>query len=188
MALLIGMNSGSSFDGIDAVLLEIELGPDGQPARPRYHRRPGLRLAERGRGADPSRSSRTRRRSSSSRRINYVAGRGLRQGRPGAHRADRHRPGDRAAHRRRWPDDLPGAARPAADPATSRSDADLVDLWLDGPYACGLFIGESGVIAAATGIPDRHPVPAGGPRPGRNGRAADAVPRLGRRSATSGRS
>jgi len=36
MALLIGMNSGSSFDGIDAVLLEIELGPDGQPTRPRF--------------------------------------------------------------------------------------------------------------------------------------------------------
>ena len=32
-------------------------------------------------------------------------------------------------------------------------DADLVDWWLDGPYACGLFIGESGVIAAHTGIP-----------------------------------
>ncbi len=36
MALVIGMNSGSSFDGIDAVLIEIALGPDGQPLRPRF--------------------------------------------------------------------------------------------------------------------------------------------------------
>ncbi len=36
MALVIGMNSGSSFDGIDAVLFEIALGDDGQPTRPRF--------------------------------------------------------------------------------------------------------------------------------------------------------
>ena len=36
MALVIGMNSGSSFDGIDAVLFEITLGADGQPTRPRF--------------------------------------------------------------------------------------------------------------------------------------------------------
>src|SRR5438093_4015688 len=36
MALVIGMNSGSSFDGIDAVLVEIDLAPDGQPAPPRF--------------------------------------------------------------------------------------------------------------------------------------------------------
>ncbi len=36
MALVIGMNSGSSFDGIDAILVEIELAADGQPAPPRF--------------------------------------------------------------------------------------------------------------------------------------------------------
>lgn len=36
MALVIGMNSGSSFDGIDAVLAEIELGADGHPSRPQF--------------------------------------------------------------------------------------------------------------------------------------------------------
>ena len=36
MALVIGMNSGSSFDGIDAVLVEIDLAPDGQPGPPRF--------------------------------------------------------------------------------------------------------------------------------------------------------
>ena len=36
MALVIGLNSGSSFDGIDVVLIQINDGPDGYPARPRY--------------------------------------------------------------------------------------------------------------------------------------------------------
>jgi anhydro-N-acetylmuramic acid kinase len=33
---VIGLNSGSSFDGMDAVLVDIELAPDGYPGRPTY--------------------------------------------------------------------------------------------------------------------------------------------------------
>lgn len=36
MALIIGINSGSSADGVDAVLADIELADDGQPTRPAY--------------------------------------------------------------------------------------------------------------------------------------------------------
>lgn len=36
MELIMGMNSGSSFDGIDVVLAEIEMGEDGFPAPPRF--------------------------------------------------------------------------------------------------------------------------------------------------------
>lgn len=36
MAKMIGLNSGTSLDGIDAVLVEVEVGPDGQPTPPRY--------------------------------------------------------------------------------------------------------------------------------------------------------
>ncbi len=36
MAFVIGLNSGSSFDGIDAVLEEIFVGPDGHPTKPRF--------------------------------------------------------------------------------------------------------------------------------------------------------
>ncbi len=34
--LALGLNSGSSFDGIDAVLVDIELGEDGMLKRPRF--------------------------------------------------------------------------------------------------------------------------------------------------------
>lgn len=36
MSIAIGMNSGSSFDGIDVVAIEIGLDPDGNPSRPNF--------------------------------------------------------------------------------------------------------------------------------------------------------
>lgn len=36
MALVMGLNSGSSFDGLDAVLIDVEIAADGHPARPRF--------------------------------------------------------------------------------------------------------------------------------------------------------
>lgn len=36
MSLVIGINSGSSFDGVDAVLMEISIGADGLPTRPKF--------------------------------------------------------------------------------------------------------------------------------------------------------
>jgi len=36
MTRVIGLNSGSSFDGVDVVLVEIDNGPDGYPARPKF--------------------------------------------------------------------------------------------------------------------------------------------------------
>lgn len=36
MALIVGINSGSSADGVDAVLAEISMADDGQPNRPKY--------------------------------------------------------------------------------------------------------------------------------------------------------
>jgi anhydro-N-acetylmuramic acid kinase len=36
MPYIIGLNSGSSFDGVDAVLCSIEIAPDGHPTRPKF--------------------------------------------------------------------------------------------------------------------------------------------------------
>ena len=36
MDLIMGMNSGSSFDGIDVILAEIEMDSDGFPKAPRF--------------------------------------------------------------------------------------------------------------------------------------------------------
>ena len=36
MTLVIGLNSGSPFDGIAVVLADIPNGPDGYPARPKF--------------------------------------------------------------------------------------------------------------------------------------------------------
>ena len=36
MDLIMGMNSGSSFDGIDVILAETEIGDDGFPKPPKF--------------------------------------------------------------------------------------------------------------------------------------------------------
>jgi anhydro-N-acetylmuramic acid kinase len=151
MTYMIGMNSGSSFDGIDAVLFEIDLGEDGQPTRPRFidglaYDWPAaveaaiLRLFE----GQATLFELTR--------INYVAGAVYAK----AARALLDRAGVD-------PNDVLAigvdgqtiyqepADRPRID--ALEPDTDVVDLWLDGPYACGLFIGEPAIIAANTSIP-----------------------------------
>ena len=151
MALVIGMNSGSSFDGIDAVLIEIELGPDGQPARPRFI--DGLAYewpAEVEALILPAFENKAT--IFELTRINYVAGAVYAKAcqallaRTGVDPAKVLAIGVDGQTIYQEPPDRP---RIAAMPP----DADLVSWWLDGPYACGLFIGESGVIAAHTGIP-----------------------------------
>ena len=151
MALLIGMNSGSSFDGIDAVLLEIELGPDGQPVRPRYI--DGLAYdwpKEVEALILPAFENKTTIFELS--RINYIAGAVYAKAclalieQTGVDPATVLAIGVDGQTIYQEPPDRPRILELPEHP-------DLVDLWLDGPYAAGIFIGESAVIATATGIP-----------------------------------
>lgn len=152
MALMIGMNSGSSFDGIDAVLFEIELGPDGQPVRPRFI--DGLAYDWPKEVEDlilPAFENTTT--IFELTRINYIAGAVYAK----ACLALLERTGvDPATILAIGVDGQTIYQEPPDRPRILSMDipnTDLVDLWLDGPYACGTFIGESGVIAAHTGIP-----------------------------------
>ncbi len=151
MTHVIGMNSGSSFDGIDAVLFEIELGDDGQPTRPRFIDGLAYDWPKEVEAAilplfegQATLFELTR--------INYVAGAVYAK----AARALLEQTGidpkdvlvigvDGQTIYQEPPD------RPRID--ALGPDPDVVDLWLDGPYACGLFIGEPAIIAANTAIP-----------------------------------
>lgn len=151
MTLVIGMNSGSSFDGIDAVLFEIGLGADGQPVRPKYI--DGLAYVW-----PPEVEAKilplfeNKATVFELTRINYIAGAVYAKAaqalfaQTGVDPQDVLCIGVDGQTIYQEPPDRPAIA--ALGP-----DADLVDLWLDGPYACGTFIGESGVIAAHTGVP-----------------------------------
>jgi anhydro-N-acetylmuramic acid kinase len=147
MARLIGLNSGSSFDGIDAVLIEIETAADGLPGRPRF-------IA--GRSYDwPEPVAKDVLRAFENKlsifelcRLNYVTG---------AVYAECSRKLMRELELK--PDDIEAIGydgqtiyQEPKDPARFAqfaSDEDLIGRWLDGPYPCGLQIGEPAIVAEA---------------------------------------
>ncbi|MDB5058007.1 MAG: putative anhydro-n-acetylmuramic acid kinase protein [Chloroflexi bacterium] len=150
MALVIGMNSGSSFDGIDVVLIETDLALDGHPLRPHFiaglaHAWP-VEVA-----AQVLRAFANELTIFELCRLNYTVGavyaeaarqlladRALDPAKVTAIGVDGQtiyqEPPDRSGMR-----DLP-------------PEASLVTRWLDGPYPCGLQIGEPSLIAAHTEI------------------------------------
>lgn len=153
MVKCIGLNSGSSFDGIDVVLVEIENGVDGYPKRPKFITgksydwpKPVADLVLKSFENKISIFELTR--------LNYLAGAVYAEAARDFMRENNLKPGDVEVigydgqtiyqeppehHRLRNYDD---------------SD-DLVSRWLDGPYPCGLQIGEPSVVAEAT---DTHVV------------------------------
>jgi anhydro-N-acetylmuramic acid kinase len=151
MTLVIGMNSGSSFDGVDVVLAEIHQAEDGQPARPIFiegltHDWPAEveELVLRAFANELSIFELTR--------LNYVAGavyaeaawslfekRGLRPAEVEVIGVD-----GQTIYQ-----EPPDHARMASvQPADG-----LVARWLNGPYGCGLQIGEPAIIASHCDVP-----------------------------------
>lgn len=153
MARVIGLNSGSSFDGIDVVLVDIDNGADGYPARPKFVM---------GRSYDwPKAVADIVLRSFENKislfefnRLNYLAGAVYAEcARRLMHEAGL-KPGDVEVI---GYDGQTIYQEPPVHHLLRNYDdkEDLVSRWLDGPYACGLQIGEPCIVAEAT---DTHVV------------------------------
>lgn len=150
MAFVIGMNSGSSFDGIDAVLVKLNIGADGHPERPEFIR--GISLDW------PQEVSSLVLKAFENRlsifeltRLNYVVG---------AVYAEAAAELMRQAGVTSQDVDLIGVdgqtiyqEPPKHEGMRALTEADgLVARWLNGPYPVGLQIGEPAVIAAHTDV------------------------------------
>jgi len=144
------MNSGSSFDSIDVVLVETTIAPDGHPARPRFidglsHAWPDEVAARilRAFANDLSIFDLCR--------LNYVAGAVYAEA---ARRLLAQCALDPTKVAAIGVDGQTIYQEPPARSAMRalEDEASLVARWLDGPYPCGLQIGEPSLIAAHTEI------------------------------------
>ena len=152
MSYIIGLNSGSSFDGVDAVLCKISVADDGHPARPTYV--DGLTidwpdqlqpLVLRAFNNDLTIFEMTR--------LNYVAGALYAEAAINLMAKNNIKPEDV---------DVIGydgqtIYQEPPDRVKEReyvlsNNKSLPDLWLKGGYPCGFFIAESGVVAALTDV------------------------------------
>lgn len=147
MALVLGLNSGSSFDGIDAVLVEIENGADGYPARPKFiagnsYAWPDAVAEKVLRAFDNTLSL------FELCRLNYLAGAVYAESARALMRELSIRPEQLEVigyDGQTIYQEPPDHTRMAA----FRDEENLVARWLDGPYSCGLQIGEPAIVAAA---------------------------------------
>ena len=177
--LALGLNSGSSFDGVDAVLVEIDLGDDGMLQRPRFLAGKTVRwpddVAEQVLAAFENKLT-----IFELCRLNYVAGALYAETARSLMRETGVAPEAARRHRLRRPDDLPGAGRsrracrrlPARRTWSANGSA--------APTLAGLQIAEPADRRRRLRRDGRHAVPPGRPRLRRLRRAAHAVPRLRR--------
>jgi anhydro-N-acetylmuramic acid kinase len=147
MVKVIGLNSGSSFDGIDVVLVEIEDGPDGYPQRPRFI--VGNSYAWPDAVAEQVLKSFENKISLFElNRLNYLAGAVYAECARNFMREQKLKPGDVEVI---GYDGQTIYQEPPVHHLLRNYDdrEDLVSRWLEGPYACGLQIGEPCIVAEA---------------------------------------
>jgi anhydro-N-acetylmuramic acid kinase len=151
MVKVIGLNSGSSFDGIDVVVVEIENGPDGYPARPKFisgnsYDWPDA-VAEMVLRAFENKISLFE-----LNRLNYLAGAVYAQSARAFMQEQGLKPEDVEVI---GYDGQTIYQEPPIHHLLRNYDdsVDLVSRWLDGPYACGLQIGEPAIVAEACEVP-----------------------------------
>lgn len=152
MTYIIGLNSGSSFDGVDAVLCKISIAEDGHPSRPVYV--DGLTvdwpeelqpLILRAFNNDLTIFEMTR--------LNYVAGALYAEAtnallaKAGIDAKDVDVVGYDGQTIYQEPPN-----RDKEREYVQSGNTSLVDKWLKGGFPCGFFIAESGVVAALTDI------------------------------------
>ncbi|CAK7218771.1 hypothetical protein SBRCBS47491_003618 [Sporothrix bragantina] len=152
MVYILGLNSGSSFDGVDAVLCTIELAADGHPARPVYVDGLTIDWPEE---LQPQilRAFANELTIFEMTRLNYVAGALYAEAANALMAKNNLKPRDI---------DIIGydgqtiyqepPNRPLERAYIESKSTSLVDKWLKGGYPCGFFIAESGVVAALTDV------------------------------------
>ena len=151
MTLVIGLNSGSSFDGIDVVLIEVPTGADGLPARPKLIMgksydwpKPVAEIVLRAFENEVSLFELCR--------LNYLAGAVYAKSARSLMREAGVKPGEVEVI------GFDGQTIYQEPPIHARLrnydvSEDLVSRWLDGPYGCGLQIGEPAIVAEACETP-----------------------------------
>ncbi|HLW92847.1 MAG TPA: anhydro-N-acetylmuramic acid kinase [Roseiarcus sp.] len=145
--LALGLNSGSSFDGIDVVLVDIEIGQDGLLRRPRFIAGKTVAWPEKIAGQVLA-SFENKLSIFELCRLNYVAGALYAE----AARSLMRETGTAAEALSVIGFDGQTIYQEPADQsrmARFADDEDLVGRWLDGPYPCGLQIAEPSIVAAA---------------------------------------
>ena len=150
MSLVIGLNSGSSFDGIDAVVVELDLAPDGNPRRPRFVAGRSYDWPE-AVASDVLRAFDNRLSVFELCRLNYTAGAVYATCARALMREHALEPEDVAAIGY----DGQTIYQEPADHlrlAQFAGSDDLVARWQDGPFPCGLQIGEPAIVASACNV------------------------------------
>jgi len=151
MPYAIGLNSGSSFDGVDAVLVDISIGEDGNLNPPRFVH--GLSLDWPEVVRDQVLAAFSNKLSLFElTRLNYTVGAVFAEAAMTLMSTQSLEPGDVEVigyDGQTVYQEPPDRARMAAVPATARP----YERWTTGAYPCGLQIGEPGVVAVLANVP-----------------------------------